>query len=402
MKHLTEKFNESYNITLGQVSTINEAWGSTKHYKAELEKIFADYEKKKSKHQKSSRPMWAPGRAPEEVLAKYPMQILVDKAGYKPEMVLKHYVGPNTKNDKEPSKSHYGKFIADQIADGKLDKEEMLKWWNEYEESVSTAKWHDIKFIAKQIDPARCWNPYYPKDDSILQSFFKTPANIVWYLKNGNGLLYSEKKELGEFLADPANQEDLQKALKGVKNSILKARPSFKTGAIEHLKSIIDNCDYSGGKLQDLIEKEYKDSHKSYYQGGNDRNHEGSAVMGLIMKAINKIYGFKVWSSIGADKDEYENEIISAHISGLDKEDQTYEKFIDDAALLKFKIKKLGRSEKKDEPTVHNSSFINNYNYDFEVICYKRKNYNDKEGEEIFHETITDVTVASYFFSGGW
>ena len=50
MKHLTEKFNESYNITLGQVSTINEAWGSTKHYKAELEKIFADYEKKKHPH----------------------------------------------------------------------------------------------------------------------------------------------------------------------------------------------------------------------------------------------------------------------------------------------------------------------------------------------------------------
>ena len=34
------------------------------------------------------------------------------------------------------------------------------EWWNEYEESVSTAKWHDIKFIAKQIDPIRCWNPY--------------------------------------------------------------------------------------------------------------------------------------------------------------------------------------------------------------------------------------------------
>ena len=76
MKHLTEKFNESYNITLGQVSTINEAWGSTKHYKSELEKIFTDYEKKKAP-KKSSRPMGGRGKtAPEEVLAKYPMQIL--------------------------------------------------------------------------------------------------------------------------------------------------------------------------------------------------------------------------------------------------------------------------------------------------------------------------------------
>ena len=48
MKHLNEKFNESYNITLGQVSTINEAWGSTKHYKAELEKIFFFFFKKKA------------------------------------------------------------------------------------------------------------------------------------------------------------------------------------------------------------------------------------------------------------------------------------------------------------------------------------------------------------------
>ena len=52
-------------------------------------------------------------------------------------------------------------------------------------------------------------------------------------------------------------------------------------------------------------------------------------------------------------------------------------------------------SDKKDTGDVHNSSFINNYNYDFDVICTKK-------GEEIFHETITDVTVGSYFFSGGW
>ena len=395
MKSLSQQVNEDLYISLGQVSTINEAWGSTKHYKAELEKIFTDYEKKKAP-KKNPRLAFRPGHAPEEVLAKYPMQILIDKAGYKPKEIVKQIWGPKGKSEKkEFDKIDYGWFIAKQIEDGKLNKEEMLDWWNEYEESVSTAKWHDIKFIAKQIDPVRCWNPYYPKDDSILQSFFKTPANIVWYLKNGNGLTYTEKKELGEFLADPANQEDLQKALKGVKNSILKARPSFKTGAIEHLKSIIDNCDYSGGKLQDLIEKEYKDSHKSYYQGGNDRDHEASAVLGLIMKVINKIYGFEIWTTIGSDKDEYENEIISAKINGLNKEDQTYEQFVDDADDLKFTIKKLGISKKKESSTVHSSSFISNYNYDFEVICTKKD-------EEIFHETITDVTVGSYFFSGGW
>jgi hypothetical protein len=225
--------------------------------------------------------------------------------------------------------------------------------------------------------------------------FEKNPANMSYYLKSGNGLSYDERKELRAFLEDPANQEELKAAVKGIKNSILKARPTFKTGAINHLKSIIENCDYSGGDLQDLMEKEYRDSHKSYYQGGNDRDCEASAIIGLIMKVINKIYGFEIWSSITSDKDEYENEIISAHINGLNKEDQTYEQFVDDADNLKFTIKKLGVSKKKESSTVHNSSFTSNYNYDFEVICTKK-------GEEIFHETITDVTIGSYFFSGGW
>ena len=36
MKHITEKFNETINISLGQVSTVNEAWGGAKHYSSEL------------------------------------------------------------------------------------------------------------------------------------------------------------------------------------------------------------------------------------------------------------------------------------------------------------------------------------------------------------------------------
>lgn len=399
MKSINEYFNNSTIISLGNVTNINEAWGAKKHYKEELEGIFASYEKKKNPKPKKSpfgRGGLRPGYSPAEVLAKYPMQILVDKAGYKPKEIVKQVWGPKGKSEKkEFSKSDYGQFIADQIEAGKLDKDEMLKWWNEYEDNIMKAKWHDPKFIVKQIDPSRCWNPYYPKDDYILKSFFKTPANIANYLKKGHGVSYEERKELRDFLTDPANQEELQKALKGVKNSILKERPSFATGAAKHIKSLIENCDYNGGDLEDLIRQEYQSNHKSYYSGGNDRDNEASAVIGLILKVINMIYGFEVWSSIGLDKNEYDEDIIDAKIYGMNKEDQTYEQFVDDANDLKFYIKKLGRSEKEDKGTVHNSSFTNNYNYDFEVICTKKD-------EEIFHETITDVTVGSYFYSGGW
>lgn len=398
MKDLHHYINESEMLGLDEYVYINEAWGANKHYASELDKIFADYEKKASKkqtHRMRAR-MLVPEQTALEVFAKYPMQILIDKAGYTPKEITKKVWGPKGQSEKkENDKYDYGKFIVDQIEAGKLNKDDMLKWWNEYETEVSKAKWHDPKFIAKQIDPARCWNVYYPKDDSVITAILKEPARAVMYLKNGTGLTYSERDELKQFLADPVNQEALQSAFKGVKNTILKARPTYKEGAIKHLKEIINRCDYSGGNIEDLIEKEYKSSHKSYYQGGNDRDNEASAVIGLIMKVINKIYGFKVWSSISAEKDEYENEIIGASIHGLHKDDQTYEQFVDDADDLKFKIKKLGVSEKKDTPSVHNSSFISDYNYDFEVICTKKD-------EEIFHETITDVTIGSYSFSGGW
>ena len=168
MKDIQHYINESEMLGLDEYVYINEAWGANKHYASELDKIFADYEKKKAPKKQTSR-MLSPGRtAPEEVFAKYPMQILIDKAGYTPKEITKKIWGPKGQSEKkENDKYDYGKFIVDQIEAGKLNKDDMLKWWNEYETEVSKAKWHDPKFIAKQIDPARCWNVYYPKDDSV-------------------------------------------------------------------------------------------------------------------------------------------------------------------------------------------------------------------------------------------
>ena len=406
MKKLRDQINESINISLGQVSVVNEAWGteSTRYFKRELEKIFADYDKadksRKNKLAKNKPLNERPGKGPAEKLAKYPMQILIDNAGYTPKELVKWSY---RKGEKETviDNEAYGEFILQQLEDGKFTKDDLIKWWEEYSNKINQAKWHDIKFLAKQIDPTRCWNPYYPKDDSVITAMLNEPARLVSYLKPGNNLTYSEREELRAFLADPVNIEDAKKAIKGVKNSIMKARPTFATGVENHIKSLIEYCEYNGkkGSLLDILKDEYKANHnRRYYQGSNDSSCEGTAIVGLILKVINQLYGFEVWHSMymNDNDDSYWADVEQkANIKG-DVSDETLEGFLDDADHLKFIITDKGSSKDGSKTSsVHASSFSTYYNHDFEVIC-------KKDDEEIFHETFTDITVASTFYSGGW
>ena len=123
MKNLNQKINETINIPLGQISTVNEAWGTqpTRRFKADLEKIFAEYDKadaSKKKKMAANKPYDArQGKGPEAKLAKYPMQILIDKAGYTPKEI-KVYHGGRGRNSgyfNEFDKEAYGEFILQQI-----------------------------------------------------------------------------------------------------------------------------------------------------------------------------------------------------------------------------------------------------------------------------------------------
>lgn len=402
MKKLTQCFEQlsindylSYNL-------IKESWNAErKNYKEELQKILDSYEKKKNAKPKKSRFGYSLKSAnPSEVLAKYPMQILIDKAGYKPKEITKTvYSYTKTKGSQEKtyfSKMHYGQFIADELESGNLNPEDMIKWWQEYDEEVAKNNWHDPKYIVKQIDVTRLWNPYYPKDDSVVTALLNEPARISRYAKPKRATT-SEMEDFKAFLSDPANQDTLKAALKSIKGTIMKARPTFATGVENHVKDIIENCDYSDGDLKELMEKEYQSSHKRYYEGPNDRDCEASAVIGLILKALNEMYGFEVWSSIQETGDEYSSwkeYETKINIKGS-VDDKTLEGFLDDADNLKFKIEKLGASEKKKSSGVYSSSFSNYYDYDFDVIC-------EKNGEEVYHSKFKNITIGSYFYSGGW
>jgi len=398
MKSLTEKFNEGVSIELGNVTNINEAWAERKNYKQLITDIFASYEKKKNAKPKKYR-FGGPRKTtdPAEALAKYPVQILIDKAGFEPKQISKW--APRTGKKEELDKEHYGNFILKQIEDGKLSQEDMIKWWEEYDQQVAKNNWHDPKFIVKQLDVTRLWNPYYPKDDSVVKDLMENPAKLARYVIPYR-FSQEERDDFKSFLSDPANQDSLKAALKGIKSSINKARPTFATGAANHIKSLVENCDYSGGDLKDLIDKEYESNNKRYYSGANERDCEASAVIGLILKAINEMYGFQVWSSFDKKKtgDEYEDrwaEIEHKVSVKGEVEDKTLEGFLDDADYLKFTIKKLKASEKKRDSGVYASSFSSYYDYDFDVIVTK----ND---EEVYHKQFTNITIGSYFYSGGW
>ena len=373
-----------------------ESWNAErKDYAKELQDILNKYDKKKNAPPKKSR-YGGPRTSrtePEEVLAKYPVQILIDKAGFEPKTIAKWTIG----GKKETlNKYHYGKFIADKLESGEITKEDLVKWWQEYDEQVAKNNWHDPKFIVKQIDVTRLWNPYYPKDDSMVTALLNEPAKISRYAKPQRATT-SEMEDFKAFLSDPANQDTLKAALKSIKSTIMKARPTFATGVEKHVKDIIENCDYSDGDLRDLMEKEYQSNHQRYYEGPNDRNCEASAVIGLILKALNEMYGFEIWSSIQETGDEYsswkEYETKISIKGSVD--DKTLEGFLDDADHLKFKIEKLGVSEKKRSSGVYSSSFSSYYDYDFDVIC-------EKNGEEVYHSKFKNITIGSYFYSGGW
>ena len=393
MKKLSAYLSESF---------VNESWNNErKNYDKELQDILDRYEKRKNAKPRNNRFSFRNATSSEraaEVLAKYPVQIMIDKAGYEPIQIMRTTFSKGTTSGQKPvlNKYHYGQFIVDQLEQGKVTKEELVKWWQEYDEEVAKNNWHDPKYIVKQIDVTRLWNPYYPKDDSVAISLLNDPGKIARYVMPKRATL-EEREEFKSFLTDPANQDNLKAALKSIKGTIMKARPTFATGAVNHIQDIIDNCDYSGGDIKDLMEKEYKSNHQTYYQGANSRDCEASAVIGLILKALNEMYGFEVWSSIiklseeGRSWAEYENKVSIRS----DVDDNTLDGFLNDASYLKFKIKKLKASEKERSTGVYSSSFSNFYDYDFEVICEKR-------GEEVYRSTFKNITVGSYFYSGGW
>jgi len=377
--------------TLHEYIVINEAWGNYKNYKQELQDLLDKYHKKdESNKKKRAKRGFMGGRMveAEEILAKYPIQILVDKLGYEPQKFKKYFY--NGKQKEVINMFAYGSYLINLINKNEVSMEDLVKWWEEYDAEISKKNWHDPNWIVKQVDGVKLWDPYNPKSLYKINRIIENPENIFQYLKsdaNWYRLSKDERQALRDFYADPVNHEALVKAFKGIKGKLEKLRPSFETAVNNILKDLISDVKVGKRRLGGMLEEEYESNrNRTYYSGSNYTNCEGTAILGIVLKTLSEIYGFTI-------RNNYDN----TYSSYSDNEnDSKLEKFVDEAPELSITVTDNGSADTKTSG-VYNSSFSTYYDHNFTVTV----EYFGNEEKTVTKE-FKDITVGTNYYSGGW
>lgn len=375
---------------------IFEAWGNFKDergYLRDLNELITKAGKKREQRNAGKRVGSADGS---EIIAKYPMTIVVDKMGYTPKEVLKR-VYSATKGGQEKKVidlSDYGHWLWKKIENDEVTLEELAKWYKEYEDTVRKNKWLNIEELIKCIDYAKVWDIYHPKSDATVKYIISNPTKIIYYLDSSKMRYYSlsksEQEMVNNYLADPVNQESISKAMKKSEKAMLKHRPEFTVAAGEIIKSILKDVTVDGEQFDFDKYFEKKNRGRSSYSGSNFSEERGNAYYSLVIKAIEELYGVDFYYS-------YDNEQeTTKHYHRSHKSEEGLDKFIEEGNSIIVEITDLGQSEKgaKNGP-VSNSSFVTNYRHDFKVVLRIDDN-------KLYDKTIKDVTVATDFYSGGW
>lgn len=380
--------------TLQEYIVINEAWGNSRNYKKELEDLLDKYHKKdesnKKKREQNKRRGFYGGRMveAEEILAKYPVQILVDKLGYEPQKFKKYFY--NGKQKEVINMYAYGSYLINLINKNEVSMEDLVKWWQEYETEILKKNWHDPNWLVKQVDGVKLWDPYNPKSMYKINRIIEKPENIFQYLKsdaNWYRLSIDERHALRDFYADPVNQEALIKAFKGIKGKLEKLRPSFETAVNNILRDLISEVQVGKRRLGGMLEEEYESNrNRSYYSGSNYTNCEATAILGIVLKTLSEIYGFSI-------RNNYDNSYSS---SGDNENDPKFEKFIDEAPEISITVTDNGSAETKTSG-VYSSSFSTYYDHNFTVTV---EYYGNKE--KTVTKEFKDITVGTNYYSGGW
>lgn len=377
--------------TLQEYILINEAWGNYKNYKRELEDLLDKYNKKEeSNKNKRAKCGFMGGRLveAEEILAKYPVQILVDKLGYEPQKFKKYL--PNGKQKEAINMYAYGSYLINLINKNEVSTEDLIKWWEEYETEILKKNWHDPNWIVKQVDGVKLWDPYNPKSMYKINRIMENPENIFQYLKSDArwySLSREERETVRNFYADPVNHEALVTAFKGIKRKLEKLRPSFKSAVNNILKDLISEVQVGKRRLGGMLEEEYESNrNRSYYSGSNYTNCEATAILGIVLKTLSEIYGFSI-------SNNYDNTYSSY---GDGDNDPKFEKFIDEAPNLTITVTDNGSAETKTSG-VYSSSFSTYYDHNFTVTV---EHYGNKD--KTVTKEFKNITVGTNYYSGGW
>lgn len=377
------------------VQYINEAFNSKPLYKytAEIREFFDKYKLTMEKNQKKidkfekdkeagklpRRPSQAnyPTLTRNTAFKAYPMAIIIDKFGYEEKLIKKYLWRDEMETDWED----YAEFIVSKCKEEGKTINDLAKWWYDYDNEIIKKNWEDPKWLLKQIDIERFWNPYYPNDDSCLKGVIENPSKIFSYIKSDStsywNLTQDEREQVLNYYTDPTNAESLSKAIKSARKKIEAGRPTYTNASKKWLKDIISKTTFEGGLFdKDFnIDKAYDEESnrdRRMYQGTNHRNELASAMISLITKVLEEKFNIK--------------------------DDPT--EFVDNADYIKVIVKDLGPSKKGSESgSISSSSFWTFYNYDFNVKIIK-KNGNDEE--ELLDKKYENITCASSYYSGGW
>lgn len=380
--------------TLHEYIVINEAWGNYKNYKQELQDLLDKYHKKdeSNKKKRAQRRGYYGGRMveAEEILAKYPIQILVDKLGYEPQKFIKYL---HTGKRKEAINMFaYGSYLINLINKNEVSMEDLIKWWGEYDAEISKKNWHDPNWIVKQVDGVKLWDPYNPKSMYKINRIIENPEYIFQYLKSDAryySLSKEERQTLRDFYADPVNHEALVKAFKGIKGKLEKLRPSFETAVNNILRDLISEVQVGKRRLGGMLEEEYESNrNRSYYSGSNYTNCEATAILGIVLKTLSDIYGFTI-------RNNYDN-TYSSYGDDDNKNNTKFEKFVDEAPEISITVTDNGSADTKTSG-VYSSSFSTYYDHNFTVTV---EYYGNKE--KTVTKEFKDITVGTNYYSGGW
>ena len=389
MKQISTYINEAFNkkniyIYKGAVKEFLDK------YKANVEADKKRREKYELQKDKPRKLKYGPGISAHEpkpfstvAFKQYPMSIIIDKLGYEKKLIAKHWW---KKDDLEEDWTDYAKFLAEKINSKEVTLNELAQWWYDYDEELTRKNWKDPKWLLKQLNMDRFWNPYYPDDDSCLKSVLEDPIKILSYIRSEKtaywDLSNDERKEVEDYYLDPANYEMLSKAVKKISKKIEELRPSYSSACEKRLSSIIeDNIVLKGDGFRDFNLKRALDREnepRSMYSGTNDFSERASAVVSLVCQALDDHFHYKT----------------------------DPKNLVDNGDWLYVYIEDLGQSkESKEYGSVSNSSFWTSYRHDFEVkLKYVNKyksNPEDRE-KEIFSKVYKNITVLSTYYSGGW
>lgn len=394
---------------------IFEAWTNHKSeqaYLKELEEMLDKVDKRAEKRKKlmsGNNRSWSMGYSinPTKVLQKYPMAILIDKAGYTPEK-LNTYSYKRKKdgsyekvNKTVTDLDSYGRWLYNTIKDGKISKEDLVSWWKEYEDEIAKSHWFDPSYVMKHVDPTRIWDIYFPNSEGVFERIVEEPSTIfnytlpdlrIWRLAK------DEREQVTAYYSDPVNKEALSKEFSKLKKMMSKHKPTLKASAEKWVALVLRDSKINGESydFDDYFAEKHKP--KRYYSGSNDEDCYGDAYYSLIMGAIKDMYKFDFYGGLEylGDGQYGENAKYSVRGHSGDDNDDAFKKFADDAQSLEFEITDLGTSEKSgDTSGVSSSSFSTFYRHDFKIVGKIKK-------EEVYNKTVKNVVVYSSFYSGGW